>query len=43
MTYKDIHSVNLVLKLKLKHVIQNKWVDVKSAVPIQQMKEVMIA
>jgi RNA recognition motif-containing protein len=43
VTYRDIRSVNLVLKLKQKHVIQNKWVDVKSAVPIQQMKEVMIA
>ena len=43
VTYRDIRSVNLVLKLKMKHVIQNKWVDVKSAVPIQQMKEVMIA
>ena len=43
VTYRDIRSVNLVLKLKQKHVILNKWVDVKSAVPIQQMKEVMMA
>lgn len=43
VTYKDIRSVNLVLRLKQKHIISNKWVDVKSAVPIQQMKEVMVA
>lgn len=34
VTYTDIRSVNLVLKLRQRHVIQNKWVDVKSAVPI---------
>ena len=42
VTFVDIRSVNLVLKLKLKHVIQGKWVDVKSAVTIQQMKGVMM-
>ena len=42
VTFTDIRSVNLVLKLRDKHVIHDKWVDVKSAVPIQQMKEVMI-
>jgi len=35
VAYHDILSVNLVLKLKSKHVIQNKLVDVKTAVPIE--------
>ena len=42
VTFTDIRSVNIVLKLKDKHVIEGKWVDVKTAVPIQQMKEVMV-
>lgn len=42
VTYDDIRSVNLVLKLKDKHVIEGKWVDVKSAVPVEQMKQVMM-
>ena len=39
VTFVDIRSVNTVLRLKDKHVIEGKWVDVKSAVPIQQMKD----
>ena len=35
VTFVDIRSVNTVLRLKDKHVIEGKWVDVKSAVPIQ--------
>lgn len=41
MTFTDIRSVNLVLKLRDRHTILEKWVDVKSAVPIAQMKEVV--
>lgn len=41
MTFADIRSVNLVLKLRDRHTILDKWVDVKSAVPIEQMKEVV--
>ena len=41
VTFVDIRSVNLVLKLRDRHTILNKWVDVKSAVPIEQMKEVV--
>ena len=38
ITFKDMSAVNLVLKLRDKHVIQKKWVDVKSAVPVEFMK-----
>jgi len=41
VTFIDIRSVNLVLKLRDRHTILNKWVDVKSAVPIEQMREVV--
>jgi RNA recognition motif-containing protein len=34
VTFKDINSVNIVLKLRNRHTILGKWVDVKSAVPI---------
>ena len=30
-----------MLKLRDRHTILNKWVDVKSAVPIEQMREVV--
>ena len=42
VTYCDIQSVNLVLQLRAKHVIEGKWVDVKSAVSVEQMREVMM-
>ena len=42
ITFQDIRSVNLVLKLREKHIIEKKWVDVKSAVPIDQMKQVFL-
>lgn len=42
VTYEDIKSVNLVLKMRDHHYIENKWVDVKSAVPIEQMQEVLL-
>ena len=38
ITFKDMTAVNLVLRLRDKHVIQKKWVDVKSAVPVEFMK-----
>lgn len=42
MTFADICSVNWVLKMRDKHMIEGKWVDVKSAVPVQQMREVLM-
>ena len=41
VTYEDIKSVNIVLRMRQHHFIQDKWVDVKSAVPIEQMKQVL--
>jgi len=41
VTFRDINSVNIVLKLRNRHTILDKWVDVKSAVPIQQMRDVV--
>ena len=43
VTYGDIRSVNTVLKMKDSHQIEGKWIDVKSAVPVQQMKEVLLS
>jgi len=43
VTFTDIRSVNHVLKIRDKHKIENKWIDVKSAVPVQQMREVLLA
>lgn len=34
VTFKDILSVNAVLKMRNHHQIDGKWVDVKSAVPV---------
>ena len=43
VTFSDIRSVNLVLKMRDQHQIDGKWIDVKSAVPVQQMREVLLA
>lgn len=32
-----------MLKMKDSHQIEGKWIDVKSAVPVQQMKEVLLS
>ena len=31
-----------MLKIRDNHLIDNKWIDVKSAVPVQQMREVLL-
>lgn len=41
VTYADIRSVNAVLKLRDEHQIEGKWIDVKSAVPANQMQELL--
>lgn len=38
MTYYDINSVKSVMQMKENHVIQGKWVDCKSAIPVNEMK-----
>ena len=39
VTYKDIGSVHAVMSIKERHVISDKWVDCKSAIPINEMKD----
>lgn len=43
VTYTDIRSVNTVLKLRDEHQIEGKWIDVKSAVPADQMQDLLIS
>ena len=38
VTYEDISCVTAVMELKNRHTIQGKWVDCKSAIPINEMK-----
>lgn len=38
VTYCSIQSVATVMKNKEKHFINDKWVDCKSAIPVNQMK-----
>ena len=38
VTYCTIHSVSSVMQMKQKHIIQGKWVDCKSAIPVNEMK-----
>jgi len=38
VTYSNISSVTTVMQMKNKHIIQGKWVDCKSAIPINEMK-----
>ena len=37
ITFKDVDSVNQVLMRKDQHQISGKWIDVKSAVPVDDM------
>ena len=39
VTYRDISSVHAVMSTKERHIIQDKWVDCKSAIPIKEMKD----
>ncbi len=41
VTFSNIMAVNHVLRLRAHHQIEGKWVDVKSAVPVAQMREVL--
>lgn len=38
VTYTELVSVKTVMQMKTKHIIQGKWVDCKSAIPISEMK-----
>ena len=40
VTYTDISCVHAVMQLKEKHIIQGKWVDCKSAIPINEMRDI---
>ncbi len=39
ITYNDISCVTKVMLMRDKHYIQGKWVDCKSAIPINEMRE----
>ena len=42
VTYSDLECATKVMQLKDQHVIQGKWVDCKSAVPVAQMKALQL-
>ena len=42
VTYYDLESVKQVMQMQENHVIQGKWVDCKSAIPVNEMKNLQI-
>ena len=41
VTYESLDSVHKVLENRANHFIEHKWVDVKSAVSIEEMKKII--